>query len=119
MAESEYEPVPPWTGTLDQQSRQHRREDLMTLAIAIAVLVVVILAVLAEVVSAVLPIVIVLTMVPPEERHGLAELLAAADSSRKLRLWSALRVAVLARRVRRPATAPTRETVASGSPYQR
>lgn len=59
---------------------------------------IVILLVLTEITSAVLPIVIVLLFVPPHERADLARLIAACDSSRRLRLWPALRVAVLARR---------------------
>jgi hypothetical protein len=54
--------------------------------------------VLTELVAAVLPVIIVIAMVPPHERDGLARLLAACDSSRRLRLWPALRVAVRARR---------------------
>jgi hypothetical protein len=53
--------------------------------------------VFAEVVAAVLPLVIVLTFVPHEERADLARLLATCDSSRRLRFWSALRTAVRAR----------------------
>jgi hypothetical protein len=56
------------------------------------------LLVLTELVAAALPVLIVIAMVPPEEREGLAKLLAACDSSRKLRLWRALRLAVRARR---------------------
>ncbi len=59
------------------------------------------LVVLVELAAAVLPILIVVTLVPPEERSGVAELIAAADSSRRLRLWPALRVAVDARRASR------------------
>jgi len=59
---------------------------------AVAVLV------LTELVAAALPVVIVIAMVPPAERDGLAKLLAVCDSSRKLRLWPALRLAVRARR---------------------
>lgn len=69
--------------------------------IFVAAVAVILLVILVEFLSAVLPMVIVLTMVPPAERHGLAELLAAADSSPKLRLWSALKVATLARRRQR------------------
>ncbi len=54
--------------------------------------------VLTELIAATLPVVIVIAMVPPQERDGLANLLAACDSSRKLRLWRALRLAVRARR---------------------
>jgi len=59
---------------------------------AVAVLV------MTELVAAALPVVIVIAVVPPEEREGLAKLLAACDSSRRLRLWPALRLAVRARR---------------------
>ncbi|GAA4942337.1 hypothetical protein [Actinoplanes utahensis] len=54
--------------------------------------------VLTEIVAAALPVVIVITVVPPEEREALARLLAACDSSRRLRLWPALRLAVRERR---------------------
>jgi putative exporter of polyketide antibiotics len=56
------------------------------------------LFILTELLVAVLPIVVVVAMVPAEERHGLAELLAAVDSRRRLRLWRALRVAAKVRR---------------------
>jgi len=59
--------------------------------------------ILAELAAAVLPILIVVALVPPEERHGLAELIAATDSSRRLRIWPALRLAVMARRRERVA----------------
>ena len=70
-------------------------------AVVAAVAVLVMLFVIAEIAAAVLPLIIVVALVPPEERHGLAELLAATDSSRRLRLWPALRVAVAARRNQR------------------
>jgi hypothetical protein len=54
--------------------------------------------VLTELVAAALPVVIVIATVPPQERADLARLLAACDSSRRLRLWPALRAAVRARR---------------------
>ena len=54
--------------------------------------------VLTELVAAALPVVIVIALVPPEEREELARLLAACDSSRRLRLWPAARLAVRARR---------------------
>ena len=54
--------------------------------------------ILTELVAATLPVLIVIATVPPEEREGLAKLLAACDSSRRLRLWPALRLAVRARR---------------------
>lgn len=71
----------------------------MSLAIVAAIAAVVILVVFAEVAAAVLPVIIILALVPPEERQGLAELIAATDSSRKLRVWPALRLAVAARRL--------------------
>jgi hypothetical protein len=66
-----------------------------------AVAALVMLFVLAEIVAAVLPVIIVVALVPPEEREGLAKVIAACDSSRKLRVWSALRLAVTARRAQR------------------
>jgi hypothetical protein len=68
------------------------------LTVLAAVAALVMLFVLAEVVAAVLPLIIVLTLVPSDQRRELAELLAACDSSRRLRLWPALRTAVKARR---------------------
>jgi hypothetical protein len=70
-------------------------------AVLAAVAALVMLFVLAEIAAAVLPVIIVVALVPPEERATLAELIAAADSSRRLRLWPALRVAVAARRLDR------------------
>jgi hypothetical protein len=52
----------------------------------------------SEVLAAVLPILVVVMLVPPAERAALAEVIAAIDSSRRLRLWPALRLAVFARR---------------------
>lgn len=69
--------------------------DLTVLA-AVAGLVA--LFVFAEIVAAVLPVVIIVALVPPEERDSLARVVAACDSSRKLRLWPALRLAVRNRR---------------------
>lgn len=66
----------------------------MLLVAVVVVLVVVVL----EMLAAVLPLVIVVMFVPPGERAGLADLLAAVDSSPKLRLWPAVRAAVVARR---------------------
>jgi hypothetical protein len=63
--------------------------------VAVGVLAVLILT---ELIAAALPVVIVIAMVPPEEREGLARLLATCDSSRKLRLWRTLRLAVRVRR---------------------
>lgn len=56
-----------------------------------------------EMLAAVLPLVIVMLFVPPGERAELAAVLAAADSSPRLRFWSAANVAVLARRRRQRA----------------
>jgi len=69
--------------------------DPVLVLAAIGTLVVLLLT---ELVAAVLPILVVVALVPPEERGELADLLAAADSRRRLRLWRALRVAVHARR---------------------
>jgi len=82
----------------------------MGLTVVIAVTVSVLLIIFTELLTAVLPIIIVLAVVPPEERHGLAELIAACDSSRRLRLWPALRVAVLARRARQGQRVPAHPT---------
>jgi hypothetical protein len=68
------------------------------LAIFAVVALLVLLLIMAEVAAAVLPLLIVVTLVPPAERGSLADVIAAADSSRRLRLWPALRVAVAARR---------------------
>ncbi|HET6534405.1 MAG TPA: hypothetical protein VFH03_27805 [Actinoplanes sp.] len=73
-------------------------------AVLAAVTALVMLFVLAEIAAAVLPLIIVLTLVAPEQRQSLADVLAACDSSRKLRIWTALRVAVKARRARRNRT---------------
>ncbi|WP_127503086.1 hypothetical protein [Actinoplanes solisilvae] len=73
----------------------------MSYALFATVAALVALCVLAELLAAVVPLVVVIAFVPPEERPALAVTLAAADSSRRLRLWPALRVAVTARRVSR------------------
>ncbi|GAA0934753.1 hypothetical protein [Virgisporangium aurantiacum] len=78
--------------------------EIMVLVVAVVVIVVVAL----EMLTAVLPLIIVIAFVPPGERADLAELLAAADSSPKLRLWPALNAAVVARRRRRKAMARER-----------
>ena len=70
-------------------------------AVLAAVAVLVGLFVLVEVAAAVLPLIIVMTLVPAAERRDLAAVLAATDSSRKLRLWPALRLAVRARKGQR------------------
>lgn len=61
----------------------------------------VLLFILSEIVAAVLPLVIVLLAVPDRERETLARVLAALDSSRRLRLWTTLRFAVTMRRQER------------------
>jgi hypothetical protein len=68
------------------------------LAVLAAVASLVALFVFAEIVAAVLPVIIVVALVPPAERDSLARLVAACDSSPKLRIWPALRLAVRARR---------------------
>jgi hypothetical protein len=75
--------------------------------------------VVAEVLAAVLPLIIVLTFVPPEQRDPLARLLAACDSSRRLRLWPALRVAVRARRAERQRPGRDRNTPPSSFGHAR
>jgi hypothetical protein len=67
-------------------------------AVLAAIAALVMLFVLAEIASAVLPIIIVVALVPPEDRDALAKVIAACDSSHKLRIWPALRAAVKARR---------------------
>ena len=69
----------------------------MVLVVAVVVIVIVAL----EMLTAVLPLLIVILFVPPEERADLADVLAAADSSPRLRLWPALTAAVIARRRQR------------------
>lgn len=54
--------------------------------------------VITEVVVAIVPLLLVLALVPRDERRELAEVLAALDSRRRLRLWPTLRYAVNARR---------------------
>ncbi len=68
------------------------------LTVVAAVAGLVMLFVLAEIATAVLPLILVVALVPPEQRRDLADVLAAYDSSRKLRLWPALRAAVKVRR---------------------
>src|SRR4029453_6909613 len=70
-------------------------------AVLAAVAALVMLFLLIEVASGVLPLIIVLALVPPGERQELANLIAACDSSHKLRIWPALRLAVGARRRQR------------------
>ena len=88
----------------------------MTPVLFVIVGLLVLLVVLTEIVSAVLPLVIVLTCVPERERDSLARLLAVCDSSRRLRVWSALRLAVAMRRqelaVQREARDPERNPYA-------
>lgn len=72
---------------------------MSSLAVFATVAALLFLFIVVELVAAIAPLIIVVTLVPPEEREGLAQLLAAADSSRRLRLWRALRLAVAARRL--------------------
>ena len=60
--------------------------------IALMVLAFVAFVVAIELVAAVLPLVVVLIWVPPQERAGLAAVLAAASGSRRHSVWSALRL---------------------------
>jgi hypothetical protein len=71
--------------------------EIVVLAVAATIVVIVGL----EMLAAVLPLLIVVLFVPHCERAALAELLAAADSSPKLRLWPAVHAAAVARRRRR------------------
>jgi len=61
----------------------------------------VLLFLLSEIVAAVLPLIIVLLAVPQRERDALARILAALDSSRRLRPWTTLRFAATMRRQER------------------
>ena len=71
------------------------------LAVFATVAGLVFLLLVVELIAATVPLIIVVTLVPPPERENLAQLLAAVDSSRRLRLWRALRLAVVARRLER------------------
>jgi hypothetical protein len=83
-----------------------RRRCFVREIFPIAVVVVIVVVVtLTELAAAVLPILIVILLVPPEERADLATVIAAADSSHRLRLWRALRTAVAARRCARSSAA--------------
>jgi hypothetical protein len=76
----------------------------MTPEILILVVAFVVIAVMGlEMLTAVLPLLVVVIFVPPAERAELAAVLAAADSGPRLRFWSAANVAVLARRRQREA----------------
>jgi hypothetical protein len=76
----------------------------------LVVLIILVLPVIAilEVLAAALPLLIIVLYVPAEDRLALATLLAAADSSPRIRLWPALRLAVIARRHSRSTSAPQR-----------
>ncbi|MCO8275972.1 hypothetical protein M1L60_35880 [Actinoplanes sp. TRM 88003] len=71
---------------------------MITSVLAGVVALIVVLIVLSEILAAVIPLIIVLTCVPAAERDGLARVLAVIDSSRRLRVWSALKLAVVLRR---------------------
>jgi len=90
----------------------------LVLFLMISALVVVLA--LVELLAAVVPLLIVVSLVPPEERAGLAELIATVDSRRRLRLWPALRLAVRARRSRaarkRSGPGPMRSPAPAGRP---
>jgi hypothetical protein len=81
----------------------HRQEELMSTLLAVGIVgVLIALIILTELLAATLPLLLVVTMVPPHERAQLAELLAATDHSRRLRLWPALRTATATRRHQNP-----------------
>jgi hypothetical protein len=96
----------------------------MSSTVVVTVIVALMFVVITEVVAAILPLILVVALVPRDERRDLADLLAAADSSRRLRLWPALRVAVVARRRERLGrgpvgpTAPVSPAAASPLPAQ-
>lgn len=70
----------------------------MNSAVVLAVAVALLLCVVLEFATAVLPLVLVIALVKPEDRPALANVLAAADCCPRLRLWPALRRAAAARR---------------------
>lgn len=73
----------------------------MSTLVAVGIVgLVIVLVGLTELLAAALPLLLVITMVPHQERAQLAELIAAVDQSRRLRLWPALRAAIAARRCR-------------------
>jgi hypothetical protein len=67
-------------------------------AVPAIVALLVVLFILTEIASAVLPLLIVIAFVPTGDRDALAQVVAACDTSRKLRIWPALRLAVALRR---------------------
>jgi hypothetical protein len=69
--------------------------------VAFLIMAFVLFVVTVELLAAVLPLLVVLAFVPPNERPALVEVMAATDGSRRLRLWSALRL-VMARRGTEP-----------------
>lgn len=70
----------------------------MNSAVVLVVAATLLLCVVLEFATAVLPLVLVIALVKPEDRPALADVLAAADSARRLLLWPELRRAVAARR---------------------
>jgi hypothetical protein len=66
--------------------------------IVVAVALVVLFFLVVELAAAIAPILIIVTLVPREDRPALAHLLSQIDSSRRLRLWPALRAATAHRR---------------------
>jgi hypothetical protein len=79
--------------------------DFLTLGMVFGLLAALLLT---ELVAAIAPVLIVVFFVPPDERPALAAVIAAADSRPRLRVWRALRVAVVARRAER-----SRESIAA------
>jgi hypothetical protein len=69
----------------------------MLILVAVLFLLVLLVAVV-ELAAATVPMLIVIAFVPADEREALARVLASVDSSRRLRLWPALRLAVAVRR---------------------
>lgn len=92
----------------------------MTPEVLILVVATVVLAVVGiEMLTAVLPLLIVVIFVPPGERAGLAAVLAAADCSPRLRLWPAVNAAVLARRRQLEAAGGCRQEAGRREPNRR
>jgi hypothetical protein len=85
-----------------------------TIVLSVIVIAVVAIVALTELAAAVLPILVVVLLVPADQRADLARVLAAADSSHRLRLWRALRAAVVARRSRRTGADQVRDRDAAG-----
>jgi hypothetical protein len=77
---------------------------MSTLFAIVAVAALVIVVAVSEVTSAVLPTLIVILLVPPEQRAELTALVdATRDRSRRLRVFPVLRIGVIARKLARAA----------------